>query len=247
MKKNSPYLFILIFINCSTYFFLPEKAKISESRKTLKNTKIALIGFCAPLNPSFRIRMNMEKNLQLFFVKEKSTFDQEFINRHRNGLSNHSSAYIALCPNDFKENLGLGSRPLSEYPSNGLEENISNEKIISFIQSYLDKTRMGGQTDILEMFEVKNTRKLKQRELDYYVVGVLQPATERANILSILNYFLSFGTLFIVPYFVNDGVDSIFFVYDNKLNLLKKFEYNSEFLTMSSSWVSLLPISWTTA
>ena len=234
------------------YHFLPDKIEMAKANEKMQSKKIALIGFCGVMDSTILAKVEKNKNLYNLFEKENPDLLSDAIPK-RNKLTDYEkqfdynffdTSYLTICANDFKEKLAFG-KPLMQFKEKGISNNVPADNVKSFVISYLDEVRIGGQNDILELVSIKDKNlQFKEREVDYYVIGILKPnVLESASIGTIFNIWLSIGSLLVVPFFRTESASSKFLVYDAKLNLVKKFEYKTEYTIAVSSWFSFLPSS----
>ncbi len=249
MRKNSiSLLFLLLFLNCY-YHFLPDNIELPKVNEKILNKKIALIGFCGVMDSTFRIKQEKDPILYDFFSKDNPEVFSENLTRNlalndseKKDISNYKiSSYITICANDFKKKITFG-RPILQIKEKGLSRDIPADNVKSFVLSYLEEVKLGGQKEILDLITIKDkSLQFKERDVDYYVVGIIKPAFSGAS--SFPNYLLALGSLMLFPYFGTEITYSKFLVYDNNLNLIKKFEYTNEYVTAMSWWIIFLPSS----
>jgi hypothetical protein len=252
MRKINIILFaFLVFLQCR-YHFLPDRIEMPKANERIQSKKIALIGFCGVMDSTILAKVEKDRNLYQLLEKENKDLLSDAIPK-RNKLTDYEkqfdfnffdTSYLTICANDFKEKLAFG-KPFTQFKEKGISNNVPADKVKSFVINYLEEVRIGGQNDILELVSIKDKNlQFKEREVDYYVIGILKPnVLESASIGTIFNIWLSIGSLLVVPFFRTESASSKFLVYDAKLNLVKKFEYKTEYTIAVSSWFSFLPSS----
>jgi hypothetical protein len=252
-KINITLSFLLVFIQCR-YHFLPDRIEMPKANERMQSKKIALIGFCGVMDSTILAKVEKDRNLYQLLEKENKDLLSDAIPK-RNKLTDYEkqfdynffdTSYLTICANDFKEKLAFG-KPLTQFKEKGIARDIPADKVKSFIVNYLEEVKIGGQKEILELVTIKDKNiKLKEREVDYYVIGILKPEYQGRRTLTIettIKYLLTIGSLMLVPWFRTETAPSKFLVYDNKLNLVKKFEYKTKYTNAGSSWITFLPSS----
>ena len=244
----------MLFNNC-IYHFLPDKIDMPKPDNRMSNKKIALIGFCGVMDSTIRVKNENDFKLYNLLFKENPELFNDAIyektvrneSEKRNGVHYYPSlSYFSICANDFKERLDFG-KPLTQFKEKGIARDIPADKVKSFIVSYLEEVKLGGQKEVLDLVAINDKNiNLKERDVDYYVIGIFKPvyrARRTFTLESTINYLLTVGSLMLVPWFGLEAAPSIFLVYDNKLNLVKKFEYQNKYTNAWSWWIIFLPSS----
>ncbi|PKA14332.1 Lp29 family lipoprotein [Leptospira haakeii] len=147
--------------------------------------------------------------------------------------------------NSLKKYVKIGT-PIEQITENGIDLSVPAENVNRFVNLYIGEVKKTGLDEINKVLLIKESTKgkigfLRKRDVDFYVVAILGPPFARPSIsgyaLSLLTYFpflLSLGT---VP---NWGImenKSTFLIFDSKLELLKRKEYDSSYHYLISWFV----------
>jgi hypothetical protein len=134
---------------------------------------------------------------------------------------------------------------LSSVRHAGLKE---AESVVNLEYSKSEENSDFGQTE-------KNTEKitgikLKNLDVDYWIIAhhsrlynaytdwfKRNPSYKGKPSLKTLTLLPAIFSLFTFPYWDKSGFESKFYIYDNKLNLIKTFEYQNEYDHISAWWV----------
>lgn len=260
MKK---FILIFILLNLNNCFFnlkqhfITGKSEPINQKKTSDN-KVALVGFNTATNKAYITnslrfdKSKIKRYPKLSFLNDwlESRFSE---NNERGGFlpliklynwKNIVSNEIAFIDNskDLKSAATCGL-PLNKLNSSSKNETITEEKIYSFIEKGLEE-QFGytGLTELTSLFEQEvneNKIYLPDRQIDYYVIGVLGPPWQSSSItgsvirnISIFFFIISLG---IIPMVGDTESESKFYIYDKDLKL-KKIDKQSSSLWYIISW-----------
>lgn len=125
--------------------------------------------------------------------------------------------------------------PIENFSTNGIDEEIELEKVNEVVLRYLKNVQISGTLEIVKFAELKMdgsklNSKLRKRDVNYYIFGVHGPPFQKNGLKNFfkigLTFFPSFFTLGIIPVWSEYETESIFWIYDNKLNLIKTLHYS---------------------
>ncbi len=242
-------LLILTLNNCRHYF-VRDAAKYNltqEEENILKSKKIGVVGFHPFYNESDEccdnrqiLSSNLVKALQFIYEKKNDT-DQIPFN------SNHFVTGIGKQRRDQRLSVERTTRyyfkswrPLEESNLVKPDKSISENNLRIFLKTYLEKTKHLGHREILELldFSDKNKFYLKENDFDYWIIGFHSPRNYDISAEAILTFYPSIFTLGLFPFFDHDEIKSSFWIFDKKLNLLKKIEFENDYtLYITALWV----------
>ena len=246
MKLIQIILLILTFSNCRHYF-VRDAAKYNltqEEESILKSKKIGVVGFhpfCGFKNDRcgyFYSENNNFHNIALQFIYEN---DPDQINFHPfffvTGSGKSRQEHWLSSSNTAKEFFKFENQS-DLTPAAHHDKSISREKLRSFLKTYLDEARHLGQKEIYDLLEFsENSFYLKNNNFDYWIIGFHAPQQRRKKdylkAFSLFPFLFSFG---IIPYWNEEIVKSSFWIFDKRLNLLKKIEYENEINYIAASW-----------
>ena len=249
MKLIHIILLILTLNNCRHYF-VRDAAKYNltqEEENILKSKKIGVVGFHPFYNESDEccdnrqiLSSNLVKALQFIYEKKNDT-DQIPFN------SNHFVTGIGKQRRDQRLSVERTTRyyfkswrPLEESNLVKPDKSISENNLRIFLKTYLEKTKHLGHREILELldFSDKNKFYLKENDFDYWIIGFHSPRNYDISAEAILTFYPSIFTLGLFPFFDQDEIKSSFWIFDKKLNLLKKIEFENDYtLYITALWV----------
>jgi hypothetical protein len=242
-------LLILTLNNCRHYF-VRDAAKYNltqEEENILKSKKIGVVGFHPFYNESDEccdnrqiLSSNLVKALQFIYEKKNDT-DQIPFN------SNHFVTGIGKQRRDQRLSVERTTRyyfkswrPLEKSNLVKPDKSISENNLRIFLKTYLEKTKHLGHREILELldFSDKNKFYLKENDFDYWIIGFHSPRNYDISAEAILTFYPSIFTLGLFPFFDHDEIKSSFWIFDKKLNLLKKIEFENDYtLYITALWV----------
>ncbi|WP_404820711.1 Lp29 family lipoprotein [Leptospira yasudae] len=211
---------LILVTNCIRYYVRPlkESAETNLSIKTDPN-KVALVGFYP--------------------------FKSQYI-----GSTGRTMHYAALLnyEHDFKFSLKNIGTPIEKIPEAGLNSSVSKKNANEFCSNYLQLVKASGIDEISKAVKIKVTGEgdqtkyeceLKRRDVKYYIVGVFGPPFTTGGPLALAKgiptFFLGAFSLFTIPWWTEGQTELTIFVYDEKLNLLKKWEDTSLY-NMTVAW-----------
>jgi hypothetical protein len=208
---------VLLFSHCVSHYYLPVTTNtISPDLAAYPRDRIALVGF---------------RSFQSFFVSTRE----------------HGLAYEAtlLDTAELQEFLGIGTH-VSRLSSVGRKTEVDEATIRTFVASYLRETGPSGAQEVAAMFEKADGRLyLRDFNVDYFLVGVHGPpfqvnvgcAGEMLNFLSLLLTSVPVVvTGYSIPFMQYRKTQTTILVYDSKLNLVKRYAYNTEIWHRTSWW-----------
>jgi hypothetical protein len=242
-------LLILTLNNCRHYL-VRDAAKYNltqEEENILKSKKIGVVGFHPFYNESDEccdnrqiLSSNLVKALQFIYEKKNDT-DQIPFN------SNHFVTGIGKQRRDQRLSVERTTRyyfkfwrPLEKSNLVKPDKSISENNLRIFLKTYLEKTKHLGHREILELldFSDKNKFYLKENDFDYWIIGFHSPRNYDISAEAILTFYPSIFTLGLFPFFDHDEIKSSFWIFDKKLNLLKKIEFENDYtLYITALWV----------
>ena len=249
MKLIQIILLILTLNNCRHYF-VRDAAKYNltqEEENILKSKKIGVVGFHPFYNESDGccnnqqiLSSNLVKALQFIYEKKNDT------------------DIIPFNPNQFVTGIGRARRDQrlsTERTTNFFlkigktieksnivkpDKSISENNLRIFLKTYLEKTKHLGHKEILDLldFSDKNKIYLKENDFDYWVIGFHSPRNYDISAEAILTFYPSILTFGFFPFIGHDEIKSTFWIFDKKLNLLKKIEFENDYtLYITALWV----------
>lgn len=221
-----------------------------EEEKILKSKKIGVIGFhpfytinfsdyeYGSTYSEFLLNRNMIRALQ--FVYEKKDFEAIPFNPNFfvTGDGKRRKEQALSSQNTAKKFLGIDK---TEDKSKIAKPNksISDANLRFFLKVYLDHVRHLGYREVLDIldFSDKNKIYLKETNFDYWIIGFHSPENRETNLKEILTFALSIPSAGILPFWSDEPVHSYFWVFDEKLNLVKKIEFKNEYNFIAASWI----------
>lgn len=245
--KIISFIFLVSFVlQCHryTYFFAQPKPLSNEdiSGKDL-NKKIGLVGFCKFFYPIHRDNFENDLNfIKAFYKKKPSMFEEVTIKADSFGAPFVFEARV--CGEDWKQKIKIGN-DVKQILFTELDLQIERSKINNFVETYLSEVKRSGQTELSAMIKFINGKPLvPKRDIDYYIIGVFSPPIRKSTNLGLFARFttllISVPTLYTVPYLDRDYTDSKFYIYDNKLNFIRAFDYRNEYWNISAWWLNQL-------
>ncbi len=145
---------------------------------------------------------------------------------------------------DYGESLapymGLG-KPVREIPSTGLDRSVPQTRTAAVIHAYLSEVGRTGIPEMSAMFEqVNGSHFLRQRDVDYYLVGIHQPGFEMLSpsCLGLLSYGGLILSLGLLPASEERLHGSLFILYDNKLEEVRRFRAGGAYRATFSWWIA---------
>ncbi|TGN00028.1 Lp29 family lipoprotein [Leptospira dzoumogneensis] len=212
--KYKVYILIVwvTMVSCVKHFYKEPKIVNDNSLQEIKKNRIALVGFLP--------------------------FEETGGNRVRIASLDYK--------NSLKKYVKIGT-PIEQITENGIDLSVPAENVNRFASLYLEEVKKTGLDEINKVLLIKESTNgnkqgfLRKRDVDFYVVAILGPPFARPSVsgyfLSLLTYvpfLLSLGT---VP---NWGImenKSTFLIFDSKLELLQKKEYDSSYHYLISWFV----------
>jgi hypothetical protein len=146
----------------------------------------------------------------------------------------------------LKDEFKIG-KELSSFQKPGINPKIGSDKVTDFVKLYLSSTGKSGIEEILKYIEIKEdskketSYKLKNFDVDYIVVGIMNPSFKKLTAKGqgmILSFFPAAMTLGIFPFFQEYSVEPDFYLYDKNLNLVNNFKIMSYYSTTHAIWNS---------
>nr|PJZ92911.1 hypothetical protein CH379_10650 [Leptospira ellisii] len=150
---------------------------------------------------------------------------------------------------DYRKNLKDVGVPVESIPARGTDPSIPKERVEVFTKLYLDSVKWTGIPELKQVFETREIKKgdptnlaytLKKRDVDYYVVGIPGPPFLSGGDFYILKFLgtahISLGTLFTIPWWMDNRVESTIYVFDSKLNLIKTWKRESVYNGTLAWW-----------
>ncbi len=216
MTRVSRFLLIclILFMNaCYRYHVVRE---IKEEPKTLLNgDRIALIGFYP-----FKYQTIYAGSHSITLVTDLDT-------------KNPTSIYIA------------NAKRLEDFPVKGIDPKVSSDQLKQLVETYKSYVGFYGLSELRKLIQwlgepSSESYALKKRDVDYYILAVHGPENDEKNygnsfrfLLSLPFSVLTFGT---IPVWETRDVESQFFIYDSRMNLLAKKEYTHKYTVFSAWW-----------
>lgn len=242
-------LLILSLAECKHYF-VRDAAKYNlteEEENILKSKKIGIIGFhpfylnrnsCCSEESNQFLNKDLIRTLQFVYQtndSEKIPFNQNFFvtrtgNRRREQrLGNRNTA---------KEFLKLES--ILDKPSDAKpDKSISENNLRNFLKTYLDTAKHLGYEELEKHldFSDKNNIYFKKNNFDYWIIGFHSPEKYETDDKAVLTFLPFLSSLGIFPFCADEPVNSIFWIFDKKLNLLKQISFENNYELIAASWV----------
>lgn len=141
-----------------------------------------------------------------------------------------------LYHNRLRDLLGIG-RPATELLKDGTNHTIAPQTVEAFMKTYLDAVGQSGLKELKSIITYEDNKpRLRNLQADYIVLGIHQPAFEEPQtpMLTLATTVISALTLGILPQVAQLTTSSRFLVYDKKLQLVKSFEYKSDYVRLFS-------------
>lgn len=205
-------IFCMLFTACQRHYIRPLPA-IEENR--VINKKIATIGFYPYAYSSYTSGRTVTTTALLDY-------------------SNPTTKLVSL------------GKPIDEIEVTGINSNVSPEKVKTFILDYLGKVKKSGSREIEKLVEVRGkgdsaTFHLKNRDVDFYILGIHGPAFDEEGSAGNLGRLLLTGHLFMfslgtTPLWSTKPADTDILVYDKDLNLVYQKSYKSRYTLLTAWW-----------
>ncbi|WCL48816.1 Lp29 family lipoprotein [Leptospira sp. GIMC2001] len=139
----------------------------------------------------------------------------------------------------------IGKR-LDEYPARGLNTRVPPDKVKAFVLDYLTKVKRSGAQEIEKLVEIKGegdkaTFHLKNRDVDYYILGIHGPPFDEDGKIGNLGRLLLTGHLFLFtlgtsPIWTTKAADTDIKIYDKDLNLVAERNYKNRYNLLAAWW-----------
>ncbi len=254
------YLILLIlFTNCS-YYFYPDATlyKLTEQEKQIFNSKkILYIGFdyleirrirVSEILYQDKVVTNKEHLKIIEFLNSKeinksvTSFQKNYYSSK--GADTIDEGYLSK-KFDF-QSYELNPTKLNQFVK-GENENIEEKNLKEFLINYLKFTKHLGLYKMNSTLAIKDSEiKFNLQDFDYVLVG-FGKEIKNPNIsndmgkLVLLAYsnIISVGTLGVYPMYLYSAFQSNLYLYDKKLNLIKKSESEILIPSLSSVWMFL--------
>ncbi len=212
-RKSLLLVFLFFFQFCYRYHVVKE---IKTDQKSIPNgDRIALVGF--------------------YPFKYQTIF-----------AGNHSFALVTDLDTKNPTSLFIQNpKRLEEFPVKGIDPSVTSDHLKNFINEYRNYVGTYGDSELRKMIQWvgdpgSESYAFKKRDVDYYILAVHGPENDEQNypnsfrlLLSVPFSVLTFGT---IPVWGTRDVESIFYVYDKKLNLLGKKEFKNKYTVFSAWW-----------
>ena len=244
------YLVLFLSLIQCRHYFVRDAAKYNltqEEENILKSKKIGVIGFhpfyihgmqycCDTSNPQ-----SLSKNLLrvLQFVSEKKEDEEISIDPN----------YFVTVQERYRIELRLSEQDTaSEYLkfTNRLEsknilkpdKTISENNLRIFLKTYLDRVQHLGYKEVMDIidFSDKNKIYLKKNDFDFWFIGFHSPTTSDSPIKPLLSIVPFIFTLGIFPLLGTEEIRSDIWIFDKKLNLIKKMEFKNSYDYFAAIW-----------
>ncbi|EMY70611.1 hypothetical protein LEP1GSC199_1628 [Leptospira vanthielii serovar Holland str. Waz Holland = ATCC 700522] len=169
--------------------------------------------------------------------------------KDREGNFYRSSA--SLNYNKSMKQLFPAGKDVSSFNSNNINNQISRENCLEFVYQYLDVVKESGKKELIKFIEFeltpdtsKSKCAVKSENIDYYILGIPGKSFNSwrnydESFMGYIKNIASILTLFIYPTHKAEPVNAFFYVYDPKLKLIEKFEYNKQVKITTSWWFNL--------
>lgn len=218
-----------------------------EEDNIMKNKKIGVVGFrvfyyvrCCfnRKDNNYSMSQNLIRALQLIYQKN----DSEILPINPNRFIDSNSDHIAASQREIFLSTESTAKQFFPY-GNKMEtseakpdKTIPEENLRFFLKTYLDYTQHLGFPDIMEILDFSDKNKIyfKKNDFDYWVIGLHDIKHDSGFNLS---HILFFYTLGILPILEKKTEESIIFIFDKKLNLIKKMELTNDYKVLAASWV----------
>ncbi|MBP7282305.1 MAG: hypothetical protein KBA66_12060 [Leptospiraceae bacterium] len=240
-----PIILLVLSLAECRHYFVRDAAKYNltqEEENLLKSKKIGVIGF----HPSYRSRYSdccqMSKNIVRVLQFIYLTTDSESLplkpNAFMKGIGKYRIFHKLSERNTFNELLKFRNVEENKHKPN---KGISEENLRFFLKTYLDETNHLGYEEILNSLDLSDPQKiyLKDNSIDFWIIGYHSPpwmniTNEPITLLTLFPFIGSIGTF---PLFGNEWINSNIWIFDKKLNLIKKLEFKNEYTFFVASWV----------
>ncbi|PJZ55799.1 Lp29 family lipoprotein [Leptospira barantonii] len=210
-----------ILLSCSRNFVRPAKvADLNSIINKIDPKKVALVGFYP-----FR---------EVFTGREGNT-------SHYEAILNYQQ--------DFKIHLKEFGTPIQNIKETGMNHGVSKTKVNEFCSNYMELVKRSGLPEISHVVKIKVNAEgskttydceLKKRDVKYYVVGILGPPFYKTGKLNPIKAYptllLALPTLFTIPLWAESDTETTILVYDENLNLLKRWEDVSTYQITFAWW-----------
>lgn len=169
-------------------------------------------------------------------------YEKKVIDTYRDREISFSKYRVTLdYAHSLKSEMKIGV-PIDDIPETGIAREVPLDRIKSFIDVYMSQVKESGIDEMTKLFAgQQGALRLKNRGVDYYLVGIHQPfynrLSPRKKHLSNFTHFLhaiTFGTIPVEHYYEKN---SIFYLYDRDLNRVKEFKYTGEYVLKSAWWM----------
>lgn len=208
-------LFFLIAVLNACYRYHVVREIKEEPKSLLNGDRVALVGFYP-----FKYQTIYAGSHSITLVTDLDT-------------KNPTSTYIA------------NGKRLEDFPVKGIDPSVRNEQLKQLVDTYKSYVGFYGLSELRKLIQWMGepgaeSYALKKRDVDYYILAVHGPENDVKNYGNSFRFLVSVPfsvlTLGTIPVWETRDVESQFFIYDARMNLLAKKEYVHKYTVLSAWW-----------
>ena len=240
---------MILTINNCRHYFVRDAAKYNltqEEENILKSKKIGVVGFhpfssgySEEVEPRLNYLSNDYVKVFQFVYDKKDTEEIPFDPNHFVTASGRQRIDFRLSSkNTAKEYLELTDLPkLATSPKPNTT--IPKENLKNFLRVYLEEVKHLNTKEIMGLldFSLRGQVYLKNYDFDFWIIGFHAPKSYAYNGKAVLTFYPSFFSLGLIPFWSEDTVKSSFWIFDKKLNLIKKVEFENVYDYIVANWI----------
>jgi hypothetical protein len=159
-----------------------------------------------------------------------------------------SHAVVVITDLDYKNpTSGYFSevKRIEEFPVKGIDPSVPSETLKQLVDNYRSLVGFYGDLELRKLIQWTGepgveSYAFKKRDVDYYILATHGPENDEQNygnsfrfLISIPFSILTFGT---IPVWGTRDVESHFFIYDKRMNLVAKKEYKNKYTVFGAWW-----------
>lgn len=245
-------ILLIITLNNCRHYFVRDAAKYNltqEEENILKSKKIGIVGFhpfymskfngcCGEQSPSL-LSKDLLRALQFIYEKNDSEPIPSDPDYFVTTIMMRDKIEQSLSDADTSKIYFSFGQKMEKSKTTKPDTSISEKNLRQFLKTYLDETKHLGYKDIIELldFSDKNKVFLQKNDFDYWVIGFHSPRDYEPNIKALLTYFTFTCSFGLIPLWSEDKVKSSFWIFDKKINLIKKIEMENKYDYIAASWL----------
>uniref|UniRef100_UPI001FEEF43F Lp29 family lipoprotein n=1 Tax=Leptospira kmetyi TaxID=408139 RepID=UPI001FEEF43F len=241
---------LVVFASISIAFFLHSCTSMNlvDSDPPMKQRvasmkKVALVGFHPYSTETIGVKLDgwIDTPCKSEISQKYGTdLKSAFFKGRRNVPSDHRAAYPLRT--QVVGPLSWGDS-ISKFPAAGADESVSEENIFRFMEFSYSLVGAGALPDlcaVLSWDAGSKTFKMQKRNVDFYAVGFFTPVFSRPTVLGAITFGvtlpLSIFSIGILPTMQQRRTESVFRIYDSKLELVKEVKAENSFWSLDAIW-----------